>query len=191
MTPLRAARGTRGGVGESPLRRTGKGETVITDTKARVGPWAEGCKGKTNEPSPSPPSLPPSPPAPFLPQPQTAGPREKAKPRPPSNPKSMRNEVRQVPREMLSFIPGVSPTLYSTTHPHSSLHTTRLPIHLPREGPNQNSSWGPSTFAFLDPAFKITCVLDGLQGWGKDGRGYSFFLLIGVCGFGKTRMGCY
>lgn len=73
---------------------------MITDSKARMGPWAGRWGGKLREPSPLPP--PPWPP-PSPPPPQITGPREKAKSMPPGNARSMRNEVRQVPAEMLSF----------------------------------------------------------------------------------------
>lgn len=41
MTPLRVGKGRRGGADASPLPRTGRGETLITDSEARVGPGLE------------------------------------------------------------------------------------------------------------------------------------------------------
>lgn len=81
---------------------------MITDSKVGVEPWAGGRGGKPSEPSTPLPSLPPSPPPPSLPQPQITSffPTEKVKSRPPKNSRSVGNEIRQVPSEMLSFIPG-------------------------------------------------------------------------------------
>lgn len=79
-------------------------------------------------------------------------PRKKAKSKSPGNAWSMRSEIRQVPSEMLSFTQRVyaDPCLCPPLHPHPW-----------RGGPEQASSWEPSTSPCSDSAFKIPSAQDG------------------------------